>query len=183
MTARLLTFILFGLMFAIPGEILNQILARHNIAAFRTTLISYTFLLFIGFFAWKGLHTLLKNRARAALAHYLLFGTLGLMVEWLLLGNAPVLDPFQIITQPGMFTFWGTMLLGPALMMETSEFQELKNAFFCFFVVMSLLYLLLAVVLPKEKGGIFLGFVFFAGGTTALNYFYLKYFRKLAALS
>ena len=25
------------------------------------------------------------------------------------------------ITQPGMFTFWGTMLLGPFLMMETPE--------------------------------------------------------------
>jgi hypothetical protein len=121
----------------------------------------------------------LKNRRRAAIAQYLLFGTLGLMVEWLLLGNAPVLDPFQIITQPGMFTFWGTLLLGPLLMMETAKFRDLKGAFLRFFAIMSLAYLLVAVVLPKEKGGIFLGFVLFAAGTAALNYFYLKYFRQL----
>ncbi len=35
------------------------------------------------------------------------------MVEWFLLGNAPVLEPFQIIAQPGMFTYWGRCCWGP----------------------------------------------------------------------
>jgi|SRR5579871_2830510 len=183
MATKLIPYILFGLMFAVPGEILNQIISRHNLGAFKATLISYTVLLFLGYFVGKGLQNILKNRARAAIAHYLLFGTFGLMIEWLLLGNAPVVDPFQIITQPGMFTFWGTMLLGPFLMLETSEFRELKNAFLRFFATMSLAYLLVAIVVPREKGGVFLGFVLFAGGTAALNYFYLKYFRQLAATS
>ena len=180
---KLVTYILFGLMFAIPGEILNQILARHNVAAFKATLTSYTVLLFIGYFVGKGLYRIFKNRRRTAIANYLLFGTLGLMVEWLLLGNAPVADPFQIITQPGMFTFWGTMLLGPLLMMENAEFLDLKRTFLGFFAAMSLAYLLVAIILPKDKGGIFLGFVLFAAGSTALNYFYVKYFRQLATLS
>jgi hypothetical protein len=33
---------------------------------------------------------------------------------------------------------------------------------------------------PKAKGGIFFGFVLFAIRTTALNYFYVKYFKGLA---
>jgi hypothetical protein len=46
---RLLIFVLLGLLFAAPGEVLNQILARHNVRAFRSTMISYTVLLLIGY--------------------------------------------------------------------------------------------------------------------------------------
>ena len=111
---NLLIFVALGLLFAAPGEVLNQILARQNVRAFGNTMISYSVLLFIGFFAGKGIGALC-GKSRSRLIYYLLFGSLGLMVEWRLLGNAPVLDPLQIITQPGMFTYWGTMLLAPWL--------------------------------------------------------------------
>ncbi len=101
------------------------------------------------------------------------------MVEWFLLGNAPVLEPFQIVTQPGMFTYWGTMLLAPYLMMEP-DVAGLKRRFMLFFASFSLVYLLVALVVPKARGGIFFGFVLFATGTTALNYFYVRYFKRLA---
>ena len=78
-----------------------------------------------------------------------------------------------------MFTYWGTMLLAPALMLEEG-LGDLKKSFLKFFWAFSLLYLLIGAVVPKEKGGIFFGFVLFAAGTTALNYFYVKYFRRLA---
>jgi len=107
---ELLIFVLLGLLVAAPGEVLNQILARHNVQAFRSTMISYTVLLLIGYFVGEGISSVCK-KSRSRLIYYLLFGFLGLMVEWFLLGNAPVLEPFQIITQPGMFTYWGTMLL------------------------------------------------------------------------
>jgi hypothetical protein len=50
-----------------------------------------------------------------------------------------------------------------------------------FFAAFSALYLLDALTIPRDRGGIFLGFVVFAAGTAALNYFYIKYFRALAA--
>jgi hypothetical protein len=78
----------------------------------------------IGFFVGKGISAVF-HESKARLIYYLLFGFLGLMVEWFLLGNAPVLQPFQIITQPGMFTYWGTMLLAPWLMMDP-DFPALK---------------------------------------------------------
>lgn len=175
---RLLLFVLLGLGFAVPGEVLNQILSRHNVPAFRSTMISYTVLLLIGFVVDKGIIAVLK-KSRARLVYYLLFGFLGLMVEWFLLGNAPVLEPFQIITQPGMFTFWGTMMLGPRLLMEP-DLGALKKSFARFFVLFSLFYLVVALVIPQDKGGIYFAFIIFATGTTALNWFYVKYFRELA---
>ncbi len=175
---RLLIFILLGLGFAAPAELLNQILARQNPQAFRSTMTSYAVLLFIGFFVGKGISAL-QPKSRARLIYYLLFGTLGLMVEWLLLGNAPALEPFQVITQPGMFTYWGTMLLGPWLMMDP-DFAPWKRRFVSFFVSFSVFYLLVAFIVPRSKGGIFFGFVIFAAGTTALNYFYARYFKQLS---
>jgi hypothetical protein len=175
---KLLIFIVLGLLFAAPGEVLNQILARHNIQAFRSTMVSYAVLLFIGFFVEKGISSVCR-KSKARLIYYLLFGFLGLMVEWFLLVNAPVFEPFQIITQPGMFTYWGTMLLAPCLMME-SDLGALKRSFSRFFASFSLFYLVVALVIPKDKGGIFFGFVLFAAGTCALNWYYVKYFKELA---
>ena len=177
---RFLIFVVLGLLFAAPGEVLNQILSRHNFPAFRSTMISYSVLLSIGFFVGKGIRAKFK-KSKAQWLYYLLFGSLGLLVEWGLLGNAPVLEPFQIITQPGMFTYWGTMLLAPTLMVD-ADFAECKPSFLKFFASFSLLYLLLALVVPRDKGGIFFGFIVFAAGTTGLNWFYWRYFRRLAAL-
>jgi hypothetical protein len=176
---RLLLFITIGLLTTIPGEVLNQILARHDLRAFRSTMIRYIVLLFIGYFVAKALCRLFRKRCYAALANYLFFGTLGLMVEWFLLGNSPVIDPFQIVVQPGMFTFWAAMLLTPWLLMEPPESSALKRRFVRYFVGFSLSYLSVAVLLPKEKGGIFIGFVIFATGYVGLNYYFWQYFKWL----
>ena len=178
---RLCVFILLGLLLAVPGEILNQILARNDVRAFRITLTSYSILLFVGFFIGKGIGRLIKHRARAMMIYYLGFGSLGLAVEWLLLGNAPTVDPFQVITQPGMFTFWGTMLLGPRLIMEPAGSPGLRRSFIGCFVTFSAIYLLVAAIIPRNRGGIYFGFIIFAAGSTWLNYFYIKYFKLLKA--
>ena len=175
---KLMMFISLGLAFAAPGEVLNQILARQNVRAFGSTMISYAVLLLIGFFVGKGISAVF-NKSKARLIYYLLFGCLGLMVEWFLLGNAPVLEPLQIITQPGMFTYWGTMLLAPWLMMDPDS-RGMRWSFAGYFVLFSIFYLLVALVVPRDKGGIYFGFIVFATGTTGLNYFYVKYFRMLA---
>jgi hypothetical protein len=68
-------------------------------------------------------------------------------------GNAPILEPFQIITQPGMFTYWGTMLLVPWLMLDP-DLPALKKSFAVFFIVFSLLYLIVALAFPGPTHGI-----------------------------
>lgn len=178
---RLCSFILLGLMLAAPGEVLNQILARHNLPAFRNTMTSYSILLFVGFLARGGILRLFASRARAMVVYYLAFGCLGLAVEWFLLGNGPVANPLQVITQPGMFTYWGTMMIGPTLIMEPGGLSGLRRHFIRFFVVFSAVYLLVAAIIPKDHGGVFFGFIIFAAGTAWLNWYYIKFFRLLKA--
>jgi hypothetical protein len=177
---QLVGYIVLGLFLAAPGEVLNQLLARQNPLAFVHTLLSYSVLLLAGFFVGKGLDRILKSRAISLLTFYLLFGALGLAVEWFLLGNAPVLDPLQLVVQPGMFTYWGTMLLGPRLLMERGpRYSRLKRSFVRYFVAFSALYLVVAAVIPRAMGGIFFGFLLFAAGSVALNCYYGKYFGKV----
>jgi len=178
---ELLLFILLGLLLATPGEILNQILARNDIRAFRTTLFSYASLLLVGFFVGRIILAVVKKDSPAAVSYYLLFGSLGLAVEWCLLGNAPVLDVLQLITQPGMFTYWGTLVLGPRLIMDPDVSPGLRWSFVRFFLIYSSVYLLVAALIPRNRGGVFFGFIIFAAGTTALNYFYIRYFQVLRA--
>jgi hypothetical protein len=80
-----------------------------------------------------------------------------------------------------MFTFWGTMLLGPRLIMEPAGSPGLRRSFIGFFVAFSAIYLLVAAIIPRNRGGIFFGFIIFAAGSTWLNYFYIKYFKLLKA--
>lgn len=179
----LVTFVALGLLLAAPGEVLNQILARGDYKAFGSTMISYTILLAIGFWTYAGILRVLRTRYRTTLVYYLLFASLGLMVEWFLLRNAPNLrDPFQPITQLGMFTFWGTMLLGPRILMESTEFAPIKRSFIRFYLSFTSLYLLIASLVPKNRGGIYFGFIIFALGYAALNWHHTRYFRQLRAL-
>ena len=80
-----------------------------------------------------------------------------------------------------MFTFWGTMLLGPRLIVDPAGSPGLRRSFIRFFAAFSAIYLLVAAIIPRNHGGIFFGFIIFAAGSTWLNYFYIKYFRMLKA--
>jgi hypothetical protein len=60
------------------------------------------------------------------------------------------------------------MLLAPWMMMEPA-FPDLKRRFGVFFVSFNLLFLVVASVVPRSKGGISFGFVVLAAGFTALN--------------
>ena len=128
-----------------------------DLRAFRITLFSYAILLLVGFFVGRVILAIVKKRKPAAVSFYLLFGSLGLAVEWCLLGNAPVLDVAQLITQPGMFTFWGTLMLGPRLIMDPTASPGLRRSFVPCFLIYSSVYLLVAALIPRDRGGVFWG--------------------------
>ena len=92
-----------------------------------------------------------------------------------------VIDIAKLYAQSGMFTFWGTMLLGPRLIMDPAASPSLGRSFIRFFVTFSAIYVLVAAIIPRNHGGVFFGFIIFAAGSTWLNYFYIKYFKLLNA--
>jgi hypothetical protein len=65
--------------------------------------------------------------------------------------------------------------------MDPAGAPGLRRSFIRFFTAFSAIYLLVAAIIPRNRGGIYFGFIIFAAGSTWLNYFYVKYFRMLKA--
>jgi len=61
-----------------------------------------------------------------------------------------------------MFTYWATLVLGPRLLMDPATSHGLRRSFVRFFVMSSSAYLLVAALVPRDRGGIFFGFIVLA---------------------
>lgn len=62
----------------------------------------------------------------SVLSYYLLAGSVGLLVEWFVIGLSPWRDPLAPIPaiaafHAGMFSFWGTVALVPRIWMDSRE--------------------------------------------------------------
>jgi hypothetical protein len=118
-------FILIGLIVAaFPGEISNQALVRHDILAFVFAMLFYIFFIGMAYFVTKGLDRYIQSQFFAALLFFLLYGCVGLMIEWFVLGIY-TLD-FSNPAQFFMFLFWGSIVLLPKLFFDPA-LQILKK--------------------------------------------------------
>ena len=164
-------FFFVGLIFNGPPEIINQVYIHHSVAAFWATLRVYAIFLFVIFFLRKGYRRIVSNSPTSIVIWYILFGIFGLAIEWGLLGNAGVAWYGQI----AMFTFWGTFGLMPVIFTEAPTFPDVIKSILTFALFWIPIYL---IVGAKNSG---LGLLIWIFGTIFLNYFYLKYFRRLKA--
>ena len=109
----LLKFILIGLLFAaFPGEIANQIIVHKTLWGFASTMLIYSVLLFFGYFISK----LFKRKLALTLLYFVLFGIIGLLIEYFIIGQGP--EAYA----SGMFTFWAFLFTLPRI------FTPLENA-------------------------------------------------------
>lgn len=173
---RIGQFILLGLFFAAPAEVLNQIFSLRSIHGFFATMRSYAILLLLTYLLYRFLGWFIQNPFWRQLPYYLLFCSLGLSIEWLLLGNAPTLDPLQVFVQLGMATYWGTFTFMPVMVMEKMNPTIVKKITKSF-IAASIFYILLGGLFGKA--GVFLGFVVFSFFFSFLNVFYYQYFKRL----
>ena len=117
-------FCCLGLLVAGLEEFITQgVLKRTYAGWILPTLIAFLPFLVIVRIAWTLLDRLLPEPA-SILGHYMIGGTLGLMVEWFLIGLSPWRDPQAPILallgfQAGMFSFWGSVALIPRILLDT----------------------------------------------------------------
>ncbi len=108
---------------AILEEFLTQGVLKRNILGW----IIPTFIAFLPFLLLTSqIHRVLLRRImrehRLDLAFYLVSGTIGLMIEWFLIGLAPWnlgSDPFlSVLFQVAMFSFWGSVAFAPKIILD-----------------------------------------------------------------
>lgn len=152
---RALFFISIGVLFATVGEFHLNILMQPNVLAYFKTFIWYPVFMVVAYLV----HKLLRSGRVTNLVYYLLFGIIGLAIEWLLLGNSPSGNPAAI--QWGMFAFWTVVICAPrAWHHNLSGFRNLA----IWFAAYAVLSIVVGFSLPPE------GRLFFMAWIMALGY-------------
>jgi len=180
-------FILIGLLFAaFPGEISNQLLIHQSVRGFGITMLSYVWFLALGF----GVGTLMDRAFRSKFAarsiYFLLYGYVGLMIEWFLLAVYPLQpSPVQLM----MFTFWAGMMLTPRIFIDepaTEELKAIRRAILRYIVIWSAISLVPFVVAAlfirnHMAGPRGFSMLVFGIGVLGLNWYFYHYFKLLKA--
>jgi hypothetical protein len=119
-------YLLIGLFIALGLEFLFCFVARFRPAAFLTVLIFYPVYFSFTFLISRALDRRLRSSTLSMLVHYILFGGIGLWIEWTFLGNAPSSNPNA--SQVAMLSFWVAYALVPRMLLDPRA-QSLERPF------------------------------------------------------
>ncbi len=141
MSKKLLKTLVIGWIFAAIVETINMGIGQGLWIG-----MILTVLLFYGAFILCGYWYSTKSEEKP-LRHFLIFGIIGLIFEWILFGMVPwgIGNPFvMILIQTGMFSHWATVTFGPRFLLdEEHDVQGLKKSYLIFYIIgMSLVFIL-----------------------------------------
>lgn len=123
---RFLTFVAIGVFVAGVGEFLFGVLIRSDVKGFLASLVIYAALLSGAWGVGRWMEGRIRSRFGREFAYYLAFASLGLMIEWCVIGNSPWRNPSA--NQPGMFFFWGSVFTLPRILSaEERELRQLQH--------------------------------------------------------
>lgn len=186
---HLLRFIGIGLLFAtFPGEISNQLLIHRDPHAFVVTLLNYVWFLALAYRVSRRLEQRHGSRWKGRLRFYLIYGCVGVAIEWFLLGVYPfVPSPVQLM----LFSFWSGMVLTPCIFTDEPETPELRllrcglRRYLAGWAGVALLPFVAAYLFHPGHTEPFRNFsmLAFGLGVLGVNVYFYRYFRLLRAAS
>ncbi|MBI2949308.1 MAG: hypothetical protein HYY23_16830 [Verrucomicrobia bacterium] len=181
---RSLRFYWIGLLVAGLEEFITQGVLKKTYGGWiiPTIVAFFPFLALVRLIGW-----LLGGRlseAGASLIYYLSAGSIGLLLEWFLMGLSPWKDPYapfpaMVLFQLGMFSFWGGVAFAPRLLLDRSEaVSRVRKSYLRFLIFgMATIYAVTFAAPPKAQfaASIITVLSTFLG----LNFFYFQYIRLL----
>ncbi len=167
---RLSKFILIGLLFAAyPGEIANQLIVHKTVWGFISTMIYYVVLLDIGYFINK----LFKRKLVPTLLYFILFGIIGLLIEYFILGQGP--EAYA----SGMFTFWAFLFTLPRIFTDDpGQFEDWKKRILKYWLISSTIVLAVFLIPPLDVG-MYLGIHVLMVQLAGFYIFFFSYLKRL----
>jgi hypothetical protein len=179
---KLLLFIAVGSFFSTVEEFLTVVVLRRDIPAYVFTLLILfpTFLMAV-FFSSKLLDRLSSSDPMRDLVHLIVYGGVGLMIEWFLIGlspwSNPSANPFGMaIFQIGMISFWATVSFAPRLFLGHDKLNaRTRNQILGFYIPYFVIVYTVSVSVPAQlRFGTVIPLVIL--GYLVLDVFYLRYF-------
>jgi hypothetical protein len=118
------TFVVISSVFATVEEFLTIVVLRRDIPSYLFTLLVLfpTYLTFV-YFSSRIVDRLISREPARGLAHLLIYGSFGLLLEWSLMGLSPWSNPaanplLMFAFQVGMFAFWATVATAPRVFLD-----------------------------------------------------------------
>jgi hypothetical protein len=180
-------FFLYGLAIAALEEFITQGVLKESYFLWVFTLIPFAVFLGIAGCAWAVLPRF-ASEWLAVVLYYLAAGTMGLAVEWFLIGLSPWSDrtsppALVAVFHAGMFSFWGTVALAPRILLDPRpQVAKLKHYFLRAFTALGVVTYVLtfaAKIVAAEKDAQFLASIGPVIITfLTMNAFYVQYFRS-----
>lgn len=178
-----------GSIFSSVEEFLTVVVLRGDLGAYAFTLI-VLFPVFLTF-VWLTSPLLqrgLRGRPQHELAHFFVYGLIGLLIEWFIMGLSPWSNPEagplpMLVFQLGMFSFWSTVGFAPKLFVNEDEAsRRTRRSLLKFYIPYFAVTYVVALLAPAQmKFVVIIGLVIL--GYLMLNVFYASYFRRIFARS
>lgn len=181
---KFLAFVAIGSAFATVEEFLSIVVLKHDLAGYLFTLLIVfpVFLTFV-YFSSQLIRRFTSREPLQEMIHYFLYGLVGLMIEWFLIGLSPWSDPdanfiVMLVFQLGMFSFWATVAFIPRLFLKPGELNgRVRKSILKFYIPYFLIAYLLSLMAPEALKFItIIPLIIF--GYLILNLFYLRYFLQ-----
>lgn len=132
---KLVRFIGAGLVFLLPGEVLNNLIINLGVSGLGGFLIAtviYVLLLVIAFLLCHFTYFRF-DKARSVVFYYLIFGGLGLFVEWNILDHASN----NLFSQLAMFTYWGSIFLVPYMLVIAEDVSKKTKKYLWIYICLA----------------------------------------------
>jgi hypothetical protein len=110
---RFIVFVALGSLAALLCEFAFKFFVTKDYAGFIFVLIFYPLYVSVLYAVEKQLMKVIKSPAKLLILVYILFGIIGLSIEWFVVGNSPWRNPQA--SQIGMWSFWTAIAVLPTI--------------------------------------------------------------------
>ena len=172
-----LRFVGYGIGFVLIPEFTNLVIINQMPGGYLGALLIYCTLLVVGYGIQKLIDRLFNGPVFSNILTILVFGLLGLALEWFVIGNSPWENPDAI--QWGMFAYWVGLFMVPRILIDDREsVQGLSRRIKIVYLIYAILHLILALTLPSSLL-IFVIPLLWTVVYTCFGGFYVRYIRLL----
>ena len=142
-----LRFLAVGLILGLFTEIELKLVAGIKPSSFVPALFLYPIIVSMAFLTSRFLDRAVSSPWKGDLLHYVGAGLAGLAIEWMLLGNGPDSNAFQL----GMFGMWTTFCFGPRILVRAPIVTGPSARRFWMAFAMACVLITVAVVVANGK--------------------------------
>jgi membrane protein DedA with SNARE-associated domain len=170
-------YLFVGLLFFAVMEYMFSVIIRGDHSNFLGSISFNAIYLTFVYFSSKAIDSIFEQWKIEDIIVYLVYGLIGLTIEWFLIGNSPWNNPDA--NQFTMFSYWaGAVIMARVFTSNDNGLWKLKRAILLFFIPYSVISIAVGHLLPTHELRLSIMILLAILGYDFMNLFYFWYFCK-----